>query len=131
MINNKVMKKYLLIPIFGILGTFIYGQSAYSKPYQYRDPAPVDITPLGNAATTLQNRYNNNIQTVGHTVKKIKRDIYESNMSNDNKNEVIRRFNSVISSLNSQRIDYSSTNQTNAVINYLYDSVNKIIQDVL
>lgn len=125
------MKRFIITFLFTTIGVFANAQSAYTRPYQYRDPAPVDITPLGNAATTLQNRYNDNIQTVGHTVKKIKRDIYESNMSNDDKNEVVRRFNSVISSLNSQRIDYGSTNQTNAVINYLYDSVNKIIQDVL
>ena len=101
------------------------------RPYQYRDPQQLDISGLGNAATTLQNRYNNNAERVQYEVNKIIKRVYQFEISDEQKEEIVTRFkNTAVRSINTQRINYSSDAETNSVINYLYDSINKITHQV-
>mgnify|MGYP003609018382 CR=1 FL=1 len=98
------------------------------QPYQYQSPQSVDISALGNAATTLQNRYNNNVDEVQSNVNRLSRHINNLDITEDQRERIFTRFKKLLASLQQQSINYSSTSETNSVINWLYDSVNKIIK---
>lgn len=105
--------------------------SQQRTPNKYRDPVPLDITPLGNATTTLQNRYNQNTQWVQQEVRKMFDTVYNLDIYDNQKNQIIETFkNSPLESVNSQRINYSNVNECNRVLNYLRDSLNTIIKNV-
>lgn len=98
---------------------------------QYRDPIPLDITPLGNATTTLQNRYNQNTQWVQQEISKMFDAVYSLDIYDNQKNQIIETFkNSPLKSVNSQRINYSNINECNRVLNYLKESLSTIIKNV-
>lgn len=101
------------------------------KPIQYRDPVPLDISNLGNASSTLQQRYNYNTQRVQQEIDAIVRQVNKLDITEKQKQDILELFQkNGIASLNAQRLNYSSDAQTNQAIKYLYDSVNSIIRIV-
>ena len=110
------------------------GQSAYSnkgnnaierKPYQYRDPEPLTIAPLGNAASALQGRYDNNITLIQNKVNQVQKTInsvYEqfggSWNNQQQKDYVVSYYQYVNNHINRTALDYSRSNITNAMLNY-------------
>lgn len=123
------MKSKILILTMTLIGLFSYSQSR--KPYQYRDPVPLDISNLGNASSTLQQRYNYNTQRVQQEIDAIVRQVNKLDITEKQKQDILELFQkNGIASLNAQRLNYSSDAQTNQAIKYLYDSVNSIIKIV-
>lgn len=123
------MKSKILILTMSLISLFSYSQSR--KPIQYRDPIPLDISNLGNASSTLQQRYNYNTQRVQQEIDAIVRQINKLDITEKQKQDILELFQkNGIASLNAQRLNYSSDAQTNQAIKYLYDSVNSIIRIV-
>lgn len=101
------------------------------KPTQYRDPQELNISSLGNATTILQNRYNNNVQQVQNTINNISNQINSLDVTDEQRKLISDTFQkSCINEINRTRINYSSANETNRVIQWLYDSANTIIKNV-
>ncbi|AQX90688.1 hypothetical protein [Elizabethkingia anophelis] len=96
--------------------------SQQRKPYEYKDPQQLDISSLGNAATTLQNRYNSNQKNAQTTINDIVNQIKAMNLSDSQKNEILNAFNKTIN-MNIGIISNGSTS-------WLYDAANAIIQNV-
>ncbi|MCT3846001.1 hypothetical protein HZQ52_14315 [Elizabethkingia anophelis] len=131
------MKK--LVIVLGILSSIMTFGQAYidsngnlqRKPRQYRDPMQVDISSTINAASTLQSRYNSNIQRLQSEYNSIVKRINNYDISYDQKKEILTRLENYVSNnINNRSFDYSSDSITNSVIKYLYESVNKITHDV-
>lgn len=117
------MKKTLFTVTFLLVCVFGYSQ--------YRDPIQPDLSPMFRAQSILQQRYNYNTQRVQEAVNDIITRVYKFEIPNEQKEEIVTRFrNTAVRSINSQRIDYSNNNATNGVINYLYESINKITHQV-
>lgn len=109
-----------------------YYENKQRQSYQYRDPQQLDISSLGNAASTLQSRYNNNTSYVQQQVSSMIQSVYDSDLTDEEITKIINKFqNEPLRSVNSQTINYSSLSETNRVLNYLSDSLNKIIQNVI
>jgi len=92
------------------------------QPYQYKDPEQLDISNLGNAATTLQNRYNSNQKNAQAVVDDILYQIKSLDISDDRKNRIIDAFNKTVT--NNMESLYRGN------INWLYDAANAIIKNV-
>ena len=109
-----------------------YAQTAYTQPRGYRDPVQLSIAGnLGRSASTLQNNYNQNYRTIIRVVDRIGKEIDRLRIPQEQKNEIYRRFNNgPIATLNKVGVNYSSDSHTDAAINFLYDSLNDIIDDV-
>lgn len=100
-----------------------YSQSAYTKPYQYRDPAPLDISALGNAMTTKQNRYNDNTRRIQNAIDRISSKLDKISKTDEEYNYWSNIFTErCVKKMPS--IDYSSVSQTDQLVNYLYDCIN-------
>ncbi|GEN77470.1 hypothetical protein [Chryseobacterium hagamense] len=101
------------------------------QPTQYRDPQQLSISGLGNAMTAKQNKYDNNVQQVQNTVNSISHQINNLNVTDEQRQLIHDTFQkSCVNEVNRTRINYSSANETNRVIQWLYDSVNTIIKNV-
>lgn len=101
------------------------------QPTQYRDPEKLDIGVLGNAMSGLQNNYNYNVRQVQITVNNIYGEIDDLDISNSDKSLIKKTFGDQINkNINNQKINYGSSNKTNEIINWLYDTVNKIVKNV-
>ncbi len=99
------------------------------QPTQYRDPQQLDISGLGNATSILQNRYNNNAQQVQNAVNTISNQINNLDVTNEQRKLISDTFQkNCISMINQTTINYSSANETNRLIQWLYDSLNTIIK---
>lgn len=92
------------------------------QPYQYKDPQQLDISNLGNAATTLQNRYNSNQKNAQTVIDDIVDQIKSLDMSDSKKNQILNDFNKTVNA-NMRTI-------SNGNINWLYGAVNTIIANV-
>lgn len=98
---------------------------------QYREPVKLDISALGNAMTIKQNRYNSNVQQLQSTVNSINEAINNLDVTEEQKRLISDNFQQqCINELNRTKIDYSSANETNRIIKWLYDSLNIIIKNV-
>ncbi|MCT4235866.1 hypothetical protein HZP42_05650 [Elizabethkingia anophelis] len=131
------MKKLVLV--LGILSSIMtFGQSYIDsngnlqrKPRQYRDPMQVDVSSTINAAATLQNRYNRNTERVQDEVDTILRKVRKMDYTDEQINQITDTFlNTAVKSINNQSINYASDYETKSVINYLYESINKILTKV-
>lgn len=101
------------------------------QPTQYHDPEQLNISGLGNAASILQNRYNSNVQQVQNTVNSIIYQINNLDVTDEQRLLIADTFQKkCVDEINRTRINYSSANETNRVIKWLYDSVNTIIKNV-
>jgi len=101
------------------------------QPTQYRDPQQLNISGLGNATSILQNRYNSNVQQVQNTVNSITDQINNLDVTDEQRLLISDTFQKkCVDEINRTRINYSSANETNRVIKWLYDSVNTIIKNV-
>ena len=101
------------------------------QPTQYRDPQQLNISGLGNATSILQNRYNSNVQQVQNTVNSITDQINNLDVTDEQRLVILDTFQKkCVDEINRTRINYSSANETNRVIKWLYDSVNTIIKNV-
>lgn len=96
--------------------------SQQRKPYEYKDPQQLDISNLGNAASTLQNRYNSNQKNAQTTINDIVNQIKAMNLSDSQKTEILNAFNKTIN-MNIGIISNGSTS-------WLYDAANAIIQNI-
>ncbi|AZA55356.1 hypothetical protein EG348_21335 [Chryseobacterium sp. G0201] len=108
------------------------GTTAQSQqPTQYRDPQQLSISGLGNAMTAKQNRYDNNVQQVQRTVNLISNQINNLDVTDKQRQLIHDTFQkSCINEVNRTKINYSSANETNRIIQWLYDSINTIIKNV-
>lgn len=122
------MKKILLTAVFILAYTSSSAQSAYGKPYQYRDPVQLDISGLGNAMTTKQNRYNDNTQRIQSAIDRISNKLDKISKTDEEydylSNVFIERCVKKMPS-----IDYSSVSQTDQLISNLYDCINYQIEN--
>lgn len=117
------MKKIFLTAVFTLVYISSSAQSAYTKPYQYRDPAPLDISALGNAMTTKQNRYNDNTRRIQNTIDRISDKLDKMSKTDEQYNYLTNLFTEkCIKKMPS--IDYSSVSQTDQLVKYLYDCIN-------
>ncbi|REC40634.1 hypothetical protein [Candidatus Chryseobacterium massiliense] len=91
------------------------------QSYQYKDPEQLDISNLGNAATTLQNRYNDNRRRAQTVIDDIVYQIKSMNISDSRKSKILNAFNETVN-MNIRRI-------SNGEINWLYDVSNIIIKN--
>ena len=92
------------------------------KPYQYRDPEKLGISGLGNAATTLQGRYNSNQKNAQAVIDDIVSQIKSLDISDTKKEKILNDFTQTVNS-NMQTI-------YNGNVNWLYDAVNTIISNI-
>lgn len=97
-------------------------QAQQRKPYQYKDPEKLDISGLGNAATTLQGRYNSNQKNAQVVIDDIVSQIKSLDISDTKKEKILNDFTQTVNS-NMQTI-------YNGNVNWLYDAVNTIIKNV-
>lgn len=101
------------------------------QPTQYRDPQQLDISALGNAMTTKQNNYNYNVQQLQNAVNTISDQIKNLDLSYEQRKLISDTFQqNCVNEINRTRINYSSANETNRIIKWLYDSLNIIIKNV-
>ncbi len=107
------------------------GNNSQSRqPTQYRDPQQLDISALGNAMATKQNNYNYNVQQLQTTVNTIVEQIKNLDVTDEQKQVIYQTFQQeCVNELNRTKINYSSANETNRVIQWLYDSLNTIIKN--
>lgn len=106
-----------------------YYENTTQKGYQ--EPSKVDITPTLNAQSTLQGRYDNNTAFVQQEINKMILSVNNLEISDEQKNQIIQTFKGIpLKSVNNQTINYSSLSATNDVLNYLQDSLRKIINNV-
>ncbi|MDR6458969.1 hypothetical protein J2786_002076 [Chryseobacterium vietnamense] len=100
------------------------------QPTQYREPAKLDISALGNAMTTKQNNYNYNVQQLQNAVNTISDQINNLDLSYEQRKLIYDTFQqNCVNEINRTRINYSLANETNRVIQWLYDSLNTIIKN--
>jgi hypothetical protein len=105
--------------------------SQSQKPTQYRDPQQLSISGLGNAMATKQNSYNYNVQQLQNTVISISNQINNLDLPYGQRQLISDTFRKkCVDEINRTRINYSSANETNRVIQWLYDSINTIIKNV-
>ncbi len=121
--DKDKMKTYILTIAFVFLNILAYSQSAYTKPYQYRDPVPLDISSLGNSMTTKQNRYNDNTRRIQDTIDRISNKLDKMSKTDEQYNFLINIFTEKCVK-KMPNIDYSSISQTDQLVNYLYDCIN-------
>lgn len=108
-----------------------YYETSQKNSTQYRDPIQPNISSLGNATSTLQNRYNNNTSYLQQQVAEMVQSVYNLDLTDEEKTKIINKFqNGPLHSVNSKSFNYSSLNETNRVLNYLSESLNKIIKNV-
>lgn len=117
------MKKIYYLAVFGLFGLI-----NLNAQYRYSDPVQPNISHLGNATNTLQQRYNYNTKRVQNAVNDIQKQVGKLDISYDLKQYVLGNLNNRVQSINNKRYDYSSDNVTNSIIDYLYDSVKKDLQ---
>ncbi|KAB1230192.1 hypothetical protein [Chryseobacterium viscerum] len=86
------------------------------QPTQYRDPQKLDISNLGNALSTKQNRYNNAQAVINDIVSQIN----SLNVSQERKTKILNAFNKTVE-MNLRRI-------SNGDVNWLYEVTNLIIK---
>ena len=97
----------------------------------YQEPAKVDLSPTLNALSILQDRYDNNVQQVQNNINNLSNKIDELNVTDSEKEQIRNAFAKLIAeNLSGQRFNYSSASETNRIINWLYESTNKIIKNV-
>lgn len=121
------MKKFLFT-ISLLIFSYGYSQSAYTKPYEYRDPARVDMGSTFDAQKTLQNRHNANVGRIQNTIDRIVGQINKSSKSDDENNYWTNIFTErCIKKM--PNINYSSDSQTDQLINFLYDCINYQVQN--
>lgn len=117
------MKKILLTAVLTLSYISSSAQSAYTKPYQYRDPAPLDISGLGNAMTTKQNRYNDNTRRIQNAIDRISGKLDKISKTDEEYNYLSNIFTDrCVKKM--PNIDYSSVSQTDQLVKYLYDCIN-------
>ncbi len=87
------------------------------QPYQYRDPEKLDISVLGNAMITKQNRYNNAQAVINDIVYQIN----SLSVSQQRKTKILNAFKKTVE-MNSRRI-------SNGNVDWLYEVTNLIIND--
>lgn len=108
-----------------------YYEVKQRQPYQYRDPAPVDMSSTFQAQSILQKRYDNNTNYLRQEVSKMEQYVYDLDIPDSQKKQILQTFQDVsLKSINSQTINYSNSNTTNEVVNYLRKSLGKIINNV-
>jgi len=101
------------------------------KPYEYKDPSKVDLSPIFEAQSILQSRYDNNVQRVQQEINSIIYEINNLDLTQDQKNEVLKKFKEILANnVNGKNINYSNLNHTNSLLNYLNSSMEIIIQNV-
>ncbi|RKE77877.1 hypothetical protein [Chryseobacterium sp. AG363] len=99
------------------------------QPTQYRDPQQLDISALGNTMETKQNNYNYNVQQLQNSVNNIVEQINNLDLPDEQKQAIYQNFQQqCVNELNRTKINYSSANETNRIIKWLYDSLNIIIK---
>jgi hypothetical protein len=93
------------------------------QPTQYRDPQQLDISNLGNALNTKQNRYNNNVSKVQTAISRISDHLRNLQIPDERKQNVFGAFeNNCMKQM--PNINYSSDSQTDSLVQFLYDCVN-------
>lgn len=92
------------------------------QPYQYKDPQQLDISNLGNAATTLQNRYDNNRRNVQNAINDIVSQVKAMNISDSQKDSVLKAFNKTVQ-MNTRKVSSGETE-------WLYDAINIIVENI-
>lgn len=117
------MRKFYYLAVFGL-----FGLNNLNAQYRYSAPVQPDISHLGNAVNTLQQRYNYNTKRLQNAVDDIQKQVGRLDISYDRKQYVLSNLSNRVQSINSKGYDYSSNSVTESVINYLYDSVKKDLQ---
>lgn len=102
------------------------------KPRQYGEYIPPNnIGLLERALKQKQQNYDSNFQTVKATIERIINDIRTWDIDTNTKYQIISQFKDIISkNLDNREVDYGSNEQTNKVIGWLFDSLEKIIKNV-
>ncbi|REC42734.1 MULTISPECIES: hypothetical protein [Chryseobacterium] len=120
------MKKTLLTVAFICIS--LYGYSQYRQPTQYRDPQQLDISGLGNAMTTKQNRYNSNVSKIQNAINKITDHLRNLDISDERKQKLFNAFDTnCIKQM--PEINYSSDLQSDQLVKFLYDCVNNQLKN--
>jgi len=121
------MKKILFLISLSVF-SYGYSQSAYTKPYEYRDPAKVDMNSTFDAQRTLQNRHNTNVGRIQSAMDRIFGQINRMSKTDDENNY----WNNIFKEKCIKKmpnINYSSDSQTDQLINFLYDCINYQVQN--
>ncbi len=114
------MRKFYYLAVFGL-----FGLNYVNAQYQYSTPVQPDMSHLGNAVNTLQQKYNYNTKRVQNAVNDIHKQVGKLDISYDRKQYVLGNLSNRVQSINSKGYDYSSNSVTESIINYLYDTVKK------
>lgn len=98
-----------------------------SNEYQ----SPIDLNLMGRAAKARRNNniaaYNANVERVRTEADNIRNSIINSNSPKASK--ILDRFEKeVISQIRGKKFNYTSSEDTNQIIHYLYSNINKIIE---
>ena len=135
---NSMTKRYEYFDSRGnMIGYEFYNKMTrqweyYENQSQNSEPQSLDISNLGNATTILQGRYDSNTAYVQQEINKMMQSVYNLDISDEKKSKIIQTFkNFPLNSVNSQTINYSSLSKANDVLNYLNDSLRKIVENVI
>lgn len=117
------MKKQLLI-----CGLILFSVSSYAQ-YRYNAPQQLDASPMVNAATALQQRYNYNKNRFQDALDDISRGIRKLNRSEEQQELLLDLFREKCFSKALSVTDFGSNDSTKYSINFLYDCVNYQIKN--
>ena len=92
------------------------------QPYQYKDPQQLDISNLGDAATTLQKRYDSKRRNVQNAINDIVNQVKAMNISDSQKASVLKAFNKTVQ-MNTRKVSSGETE-------WLYDAINIIVENI-
>lgn len=102
------------------------------KPRQYGEYIPPNnIGLLERALKQKQQNYDSNFQTVKSTIEYMINDVRKWEIDTNTKYKIISQFKDSISkNLDNRDIDYGSNEQTNIVIGWLLDTLERIAKSV-
>ena len=131
------MKSLILIAVL-FYSSFTFSQNTYDvyviekeKPNPYgRTISTTDIArQTGYVQSQLQQRYDYNYERFSNAFNDISNQIYGLNVSKEVKDKIINRWNLYVDKINSLKVNFTSNSDVTSIINYSYNSVNKIIYE--
>lgn len=96
-------------------------QSMYVKP--------INTNLVNQALASKQSRYYINVSKIENAIQDIGERITNLDVDYDIQVAISNRFTNMLNSLNKKKLNYSSTSTTNQVINWLYQEINKAIEE--
>lgn len=139
--TKKYNDLYNRYDYFNNNGTLI-GYKYYDDLYQvwkYKDLSqvptssyikPINTELVGKVLNAKQQKYDANVEKIYNTINEIRNKVYNLNLDPEVIESVWAKFNSqCLDVIDRKKFDYSSSTNTNTVMNFMYESINNIINN--